>query len=499
MSRIHIFVFFLIIIEVIPLSAKDFTVKPITGTWINLAYQDVRNKYTNPSSFDNTDPMLWEQKVRELADMGIEYLVFMAVANDGKAYYPSQLMPWAYSVNKMSPVDIIMNTAAKLGMKVFMSTGWAKDQDDNLRDPQIKRRQLDMMKELASLYGNHKAMYGWYLPVEDCLCPLLSDHAVEAVNALTEQARILTPEKKILISPYGIVDSDFNNPKYEQQLAKLKVDIIAYQDEIGCVREKYPLVKLKKSWEKLRDIHNRLNIELWANCETFTWENATNDRESALVPASYSRVLSQQSVASVAGVDKIISFMICGIIEKPGSIYQLGQPLWSNMVYDNYMSWKNGERNWKLLEASFVGCLNNGCIYSEVKCDESLMNLFDNQVANESRFDTRWVKFKEGYHELLVELKQFIDLREIFVRMLSDNAEHILPPIKIYLYASKDGLEYDLISIKDIIRFANSKHDSWIEGLCIDNICGKYKYLKLVFHGDRCVYIDELYLNPVLN
>lgn len=52
-------------------------VKPITGTWINLAYQDVRNQYTNPPYIDNTDPYLWEAKVEELAQMGMEYLVFM--------------------------------------------------------------------------------------------------------------------------------------------------------------------------------------------------------------------------------------------------------------------------------------------------------------------------------------------------------------------------------------------------------------------------------------
>ena len=44
--------------------ASDLGVKPITGTWINLAYKDVRNKYTNPQSFDNTDPELWKAKVR---------------------------------------------------------------------------------------------------------------------------------------------------------------------------------------------------------------------------------------------------------------------------------------------------------------------------------------------------------------------------------------------------------------------------------------------------
>ena len=56
---------------------SNSVVKPITGTWINLAYKDVRNKYTNPKNFDNTDPKLWEAKVCELSAMGIEYLVFM--------------------------------------------------------------------------------------------------------------------------------------------------------------------------------------------------------------------------------------------------------------------------------------------------------------------------------------------------------------------------------------------------------------------------------------
>lgn len=33
-----------------------------------------------------------------------------------------------------------------------MSTGWAKDQDDNLQDPAIKQRQLQIMEELAVFY-----------------------------------------------------------------------------------------------------------------------------------------------------------------------------------------------------------------------------------------------------------------------------------------------------------------------------------------------------------
>lgn len=54
----------------------------------------------------------------------------LAVANEGEAYYPSKLMPWAYSENeKPGAMDAIMDAAARLGMKVFMSIGWAKDHD----------------------------------------------------------------------------------------------------------------------------------------------------------------------------------------------------------------------------------------------------------------------------------------------------------------------------------------------------------------------------------
>ena len=58
---------------------------PITGSWINLFYQDVRNKYSNPEHLDNTSPEFWRAKVEQMRRFGIEYIVFMAVANEGLA------------------------------------------------------------------------------------------------------------------------------------------------------------------------------------------------------------------------------------------------------------------------------------------------------------------------------------------------------------------------------------------------------------------------------
>lgn len=473
-------------------------VKPVTGTWINLAYKDVRNKYTNPQHFDNTDPELWRAKVRELSAMGIEYLVFMEVANEGKAYYPSHLMPWWFDANKQSPVEAILDEAGRHSMKIFMSTGWAKDQDDNLLNPAIKERQVQIMEELAALYKDHKAFYGWYLPVEDCLCPIFAEHAVQSANTLTEKAKSLTPGKKTLISPYGIGLSEFDNPEYEKQLAKLKVDIIAYQDEVGCVRDKFMLPRLKKTWQRLRDIHNRLNIEMWANCETFTWEQGTNDRSSALIPAAYPRLLSQQVAASAAGVDKIISFMFCGIIEDPKSTYQLGQPIWSNKVYNDYMSWKNQAEYWKLVEAAFFERLSNQATTEMMLGKAGIQALLDGKVAEEDSKDTRWVKFEKGYHEFSVDLKKRTHVKQAMLRLLNYNLDGIGMPLKVYLFTSLDGKEYNLASIKDAPFFPNSKHDAWIESILFDRLDENVRYVKVAFEAPQQVYIDEFFVNPMV-
>ncbi len=451
-------------------------VMPIKGTFINLPYQDVRNLYTNPPHIDNTDPQMWAAKIGEMKKMGMEYLIFMSVANEGKAYYPSELMDRHYPAWRQSPVDAVMDAAAEHGMKVFMSTGWAVDQDDNLRNPEIKARQIEMMTELAGLYGGHPAMYGWYLPVEDCFGPVLTDYAVEAANALTAKARELTPGKKIMISPYGIFNSDFEDPRYEQQIARLTVDIIAYQDEVGCVRERYPLTRLRGNWKKLRAIHDKTGIEMWANCETFAWEKGTNDRSSALIPAPYSRILAQQAAATEGGVENIISFMVCGIFEDPSSPYQLGQPHWSAQAWKDYMGWLGKERYWEVAEASLLGKLGN--------------------AATEDATDPRWRKYPKGTHETVIDLSEKTELKEVLIRMLDSRKDGIIPPAKLFLFTSGDGEEWSLAGIRDTPSCPNTNHDAFIDFVLFEDIDREARYLKVAFTVDSESYFDEIAVNP---
>lgn len=456
-------------------------VKPVTGTFINLAYQDVRNRYTNPAGVDMTSPELWAEKVAEMSEMGMEYLIFMAVANDGRAFYPSRLMPHHYPAGRKSPVEAIMDAAAEKGMKVFMSTGWAENQDDNLRIPRIKQRQMDMMVELAELFGSHEAFYGWYLPVEDCLGPVLTDYAVEAVNALTDHARGLTPKAKILISPYGIFNSDFSHPNYARQIGRLKVDIIAYQDEVGCVREKFPLPRLRENWRRLAEIHSTLPIEMWANCENFTWERGTNDRTSALIPAAPERFIAQLEAASKAGVERIVSFMMCGIFDPEGSAYALGQPDLAARAAREYEAWRSTRRP---LRVESQECL------PLAHCSEP--RLVDGILGDESTSHSGWIRLPKGEHEIVLSLAAASDRIALHLGALNYVPEGVCLPERIALYGSADGTNYTLLGVEQPLAWSNNRHDAWVKEISIMRTVRGIKHLKLVLTCPSECYIDEL-------
>ena len=449
-------------------------VQPITGTWINLAYKDVRNKYTNPQNFDNNDPQLWAAKVREMSAMGIEYLVFMEVANEGKAYYPSKIMPWLYDKSKQSPVDAILDEAAKHGMKVFMSTGWAKDQDDNLLDPAIKERQLQIMEELASIYKNHKAFYGWYLPVEDCLCPIFAEHAVQSVNTLTEKAHKLTPGKKTLISPYGIGLSDFDNPEYEKQMAKLKVDIIAYQDEVGCVREQFPMKNMKEHFRQVSEIHKKAGIEFWANIETFTWDREANNWYSTLVPAAFGRVLSQLVGVNQAGVDKVVSFIVYSLFDKPGSPYPAGQRIYANDLYNDYMAWMNGDPRWKMLEEIF-----SGKDFGTHKVTAGPQALSDGKFGWEDPNDEAWCEFEGGKMECVIDLGSKKDISKVGAHFCDYYREGVIIPQCIEVEVSNDGRHFTKVKTVTYENWPNKYLDCWTDVILADELNARGRYVKV--------------------
>jgi len=258
------------------------------------------------------------------------------------------------------------------------------------------------------------------------------------------------------------------------------VDIIAYQDEIGCVRERYPLPRLRENWKKLRAIHDKTGIAMWANCESFAWEKGTNDRSSALIPASYSRFLAQQVAASAGGAECIISFIFCGLVEDPSSPYQLGQPHWSQEFHKEYMAWKNGSPYWKAAEMGFKGGLRDG---SGAPC----------ATASEDPSDNRWTEYEPGTHRIVVKTEGADS--EVILRMLNSAKDGIVPPQKVFLYAcdSADGEGARLLGIKDTPVWPYNRHDTFVDTVLfeLDDIEGDY--LMIVFTSDSKVCLDRIF------
>ena len=470
-------------------------VKPVTGTFINFYWQDERNNYMNPLSLDITDPELWETKTAELHEMGIDYLVLMAVANEGRSVYPSSIMEHAYPDGRQSPVDAVMQTAARLGMHVFMSCGWARNQDDDLRDPFVIERQRAIMDELVTLYSDSPAFYGWYLPIESAFEPILPEHAVEGVNRLAAQARSLTPDKMVMIPPYGICYADIDNPLFEERIAALNVDIIAYQDEVGCVREPMPLPRLREHLIKLGEIHRHTGIAFWVNVESFTWEKpATNSRQSALVPAAFGRYLAQMEAASASGAERIISFATCGIYDKPASPHPLGQPSISNEAYESFMAWKAGDRKWKLLEH----IISSDVIMSHATAvDETNAPLCDNAFGDESSKDSAWQLFPDGKMSVVLDLGKVSRIKNLAAKYLNYSLEDIALPAKVTFSVSRDGKHFRKSRTIQISRFSNDLHDCWTDiALCCLSSRARFIKVEAVAPEGKKLMCDEILVNP---
>lgn len=477
--------------------------KPVRGTWINLPYQDVRNKYMNPAHVDYTSPDFLAQKIEEYSEMGITYLIIMVVANEQHSYYPSDFMPPAYPTDRESPIEAIMNTADRLGMKVFMSCGWAINQYDNHHMPEVPIIQRRIMQETADRFGKHKSFYGWYFPIEDGLFPSLSDQAIANVNSLTEEAKRLVPNSRVMISPYGLWMAEVGTEKFAEQIRKLKVDIVAYQDEVGCVREPLPMKRMKEHFEILGKIHEGSGIDLWSNVEAFTWEKGTNSIESALIPAAFPRYLSQIVGATKAGAKEVVSFAIHGLYDKPDSTMPIGQPYGASKAYQDYMDWQAGIGRWPWLEATFRGGTTHDATGKKVSLKTlpvekySKGNLVDNVLGIEDPNDVNWLGFDNGKMEVIINLGKKQEISNLSARFAHYRKDSVLLPSSVSFYLSKDGKNFERVRTVVMEASANDQHDCWIDIAIAENIGRQASFIKVEAEGDSGFYIlcDEVMVN----
>lgn len=306
--------------------------RKIDGTFFEFRHHNTpEGKYWNPAleKFSGED---WRRKAREISELGMEYIVVMATALYDKCYFSSSVFPFA-DIPCENPIEEILDEADKCALKVFLGNGfygdWTKPKN-NITDKEIIKRSFKAMEELTALYGHHQSFYGWYFPDETCIILHFSKSFTEYVNLCSRECRILTPDKKTLIAPYG-TNLALANGKYVKNLMELDVDFIAYQDEVGV--RKTPVARTERIFEKLRKAHDKAGrSQLWADIELFDFEGMVY--KSALIPADIERITRQiENVAPYC--DKILSYQYLGIMNPADSPSFAGHPD-SEKLYNNY-------------------------------------------------------------------------------------------------------------------------------------------------------------------
>jgi hypothetical protein len=313
------------------------TIKPMAGSWFEFQHHStVEGVDWNPQCVRFTAEQ-WDAKIKEIAEVGMEYLVLMATAVYYRSFYPSKIYPqWQLACS--DPLEAVLSAADKYGIKFFIGGGFYGDwtSPNIISDPIGTKQSLQAIEEIAEIYAHHKSFYGWYWPNEAFINKHFSEQFIKYANTSSQLARNLTPKAKILIAPYGTrlaVPDD----KYVQQLSSLDVDMIAYQDEIGV--RKSTKDETPSFYEGLRKAHDRAQRSaIWADVEIFEFEGEVYHR--ALLPARFERVQRQMEAVSPF-VDKILVYQYQGMMNKPESEAFCGSPA-STTLYTAYINWLRG-------------------------------------------------------------------------------------------------------------------------------------------------------------
>jgi len=309
-------------------------IKPISGSWFEFQHHaTVEGVDWNPMCARFTCEQ-WDAKIKEIAEAGMEYLVLMATAVDYRSFFPTKIFP-EWQLNCPAPLETVLSAADKYGVKFFIGGGFYGDWTDPniLADSNAAKRRLQAIEEITKLYSHHQSFYGWYWPNEAFIDRYYSEEFMGYVNTCSRLARQLTPKARILIAPYGTrvaVPDD----KYVRQLESLDVDIIAYQDEVGV--RKSTADETSTFFEGLRTAHDRAQrAAIWADVEIFEFEGTVY--KSALIPASFQRVLRQLEAVS-PWVERILVYQYQGLMNKPASAAFCGSPE-STELYAEYLNW----------------------------------------------------------------------------------------------------------------------------------------------------------------
>ena len=91
----------------------------------------------------------WREKIREISETGMEYLVMMNVAAHGKAFFDTKLAP-KFEMGCEDPIETVLSAADEFGVKFFVSNDyWGPDLDAHrmMTDRELGKKRNQSMEE----------------------------------------------------------------------------------------------------------------------------------------------------------------------------------------------------------------------------------------------------------------------------------------------------------------------------------------------------------------
>ena len=329
--------------DILKQAAANPNIKPISGSWFEFQHPGGKEGVYWDKDLRQFTAAQWREKIREISETGMEYLVMMNVAAHGKAFFDTKLAP-KFEMGCEDPIETVLSAADEFGVKFFVSNDyWGPDLDAHrmMTDRELGKKRNQSMEEIYKKYGHHKSFYGWYFPNESWLDPYFCDFVIPYVNECAQVAKSLNANCVNIIAPYNIKKEKCDD-YFVRQLEQLNVENVAYQDGVGVGATR--LEDSARYYENLSKAHQKAGrSRIWADMELFYFEQTTH---GSLLPADFNNRIIHQMEAISPFVDKILVYQYLGIMNKPQSKAHAGLRGETVRLYNQYMDWYN-KQNFK--------------------------------------------------------------------------------------------------------------------------------------------------------
>ena len=98
-------------------------IQKMNGTWFEFQHHSKKEGVYWNSECLKFSSEQWREKILEIKETGMEYIVLLATALDFHTYYDTDIFP-KFKMACENPIETLLLEADKCDMKVFISSGF---------------------------------------------------------------------------------------------------------------------------------------------------------------------------------------------------------------------------------------------------------------------------------------------------------------------------------------------------------------------------------------